>query len=205
MILYGCDFSPNVERVALALAHKGLACERVWIDLADRSLVREISGQDRVPVLDHDGVVVAGSMTIVGHLDRHFPDPPLIPRDGAAVEAFVAWFEGAWKTALNGLLDELAASAPDAAAIGRHAAVMSAGLERLEALLEGSEFLFGSLSAADVAAYPFVGRAAGLKPEDDAFPEVAMRDYQPLGDDHPRVRGWIARLDSMPGGYGTRT
>ena len=76
LILYGCDFSPNVERVELALAHKGLGCERVWIDLADRSLVREISGQDRVPVLDHDGVVVAGSMAIVAHLDATSPSRP---------------------------------------------------------------------------------------------------------------------------------
>ena len=120
------------------------------------------------------------------------------------MEAFVAWFEGAWKTALNGLIDELEGAAPDAAAIGRHAAVMTAGLERLEALLAGRQFLFGPLSAADIAAYPFVGRAAGLKPADDALPELVMRDYQRLGDDHPRVRGWIARLDSMPAGYGTR-
>src|SRR5215212_7436591 len=154
LTLYGCDFSPNVERVELALAYKGLGCERVWIDLADRSLVREVSGQDRVPVLDCDGVVVAGSMAIVAHLDRRFPDPPLTPRDdpalAAEVEAFVAWFEGAWKTALNGLIDELEGSAPDAAAIGGHAAVMTAGLERLEALLAGREFLFGAPSAADV-------------------------------------------------------
>jgi hypothetical protein len=34
MRLYRIPFSTNVERVALALAHKGLAVERVWIDYA---------------------------------------------------------------------------------------------------------------------------------------------------------------------------
>ena len=81
---------------------------------------------------------------------------------------------------------------------------MNAALGRLEALLAGGEFLFGPLTAADIAASPFVGRAAGLKPADDALPELVMRDYQRLGDDHPRVRGWIARLDSTPAGYGAR-
>ena len=43
-------FSTNVERVALALAHKGVAVEWVEVDAADRSPVRELSGQDLVPV-----------------------------------------------------------------------------------------------------------------------------------------------------------
>jgi glutathione S-transferase len=208
LTLYGCDFSPNVERVELALAHKGLTCERVWIDLADRSLVLAVSGQYRVPVLVDDGAAVAGSMAIVTHLERRFPDPPLTPRDDPAlageVAAFVAWFEGAWKGALNGLIDELDGGASDATSIDRHAAVLAGGLDRLEALLAGREFLFGPLSAADIAAYPFVGRAAGLKPADDAPPELIMRDYQRLGHAHPRLRAWIARLDATPAGYGTR-
>jgi glutathione S-transferase len=209
LTLYGCDFSPNVERVELALAHKGLDCERVWIDLADRSLVRSVSGQDRVPVLDDDGDVVAGSMAIVAHLDRRFPDPPLTPRDdsvaAAGVASFLTWFDGAWKGALNGLIDELLRGAPDATAIDHHAVVLADGLDRLEVLLAGRDFLFGPLTAADIAAYPFVGRAAGLKSDDDALAELVMRDYQRLGDHHPRVRAWIARLDATPAGYGIRS
>src|SRR3954468_2903594 len=37
-------YSTNVERVALALAHKGLHAASVWIDPADRSRVRDVSG-----------------------------------------------------------------------------------------------------------------------------------------------------------------
>ena len=43
-------FSTNVERVALALGHKGLEAQWVEVDPDDRTPVRELSGQDLVPV-----------------------------------------------------------------------------------------------------------------------------------------------------------
>ena len=33
--------------------------------------------------------------------------------------------------------------------------------------------------------------------DDDLFHQV-LRDYQPLGDSHPRVEGWIRRVDARP-------
>ena len=38
--LYRIPHSTNVERIALALAHKGLEAESVWVDPADRREVR---------------------------------------------------------------------------------------------------------------------------------------------------------------------
>ena len=49
--LYRIPFSTNVERVALALAHKGVDVEWVDIDPNDRSEVVRVSGQELVPVL----------------------------------------------------------------------------------------------------------------------------------------------------------
>jgi glutathione S-transferase len=207
LALYGVDYSPNVERARLALAWKGLEFERAWIDFDDRSLVLELSGQDRVPVLEHDATVIAGSMAIVAHLEERFPEPSLTPADGdlaRAAEAFVAWFEGPWKAAFNGLVGELQSGSGESSAAREHDAALAAGLDRMEALLDGRDFLFGTFSAADIAAYPFVGRAAGLAPDDDALPEVVMRDHQRLGQAHPRLRAWIARLDGLPAGYGPR-
>ena len=51
-------FSTNIERVALAAGHKGLELEWVDHDPGVRSGVRELSGQDLVPVLELDGEVV---------------------------------------------------------------------------------------------------------------------------------------------------
>jgi glutathione S-transferase len=74
--LYAIPYSTNVERVALALGHKGLAAEVIMSDPADRSTIREASGQDLVPALDDDGFVVVDSSRIIEHLERRFPDPP---------------------------------------------------------------------------------------------------------------------------------
>jgi len=56
--LYAIPYSTNVERVGLVLGHKGLTAEIVMCDPADRSPIREASGQDLVPVLDDDGFAV---------------------------------------------------------------------------------------------------------------------------------------------------
>jgi glutathione S-transferase len=207
LVLYGLDFSPNVERARLALAHKGIAYEMAWVDFDDRSLVLAVSDQERVPVLEHDARVIAGSMAIVDYLEEQFPEPPLTPADealAAQAAAFVAWFEDGWKAAFNALVDDLLAGRGDEPEARGHVAVLAEGLDRMEALLDGREFLFGTFSAADIAAYPFVGRAAGLAPEDDGLPELVLRDHQRLGSTHPRLRAWIARLDAFPEGYGPR-
>ncbi|HMC83262.1 MAG TPA: glutathione S-transferase N-terminal domain-containing protein, partial [Candidatus Polarisedimenticolia bacterium] len=62
---YRVKLSTNAERVALALAHKGLKVESIWIPYEDRSEVRRVSGQDLVPVLVDDGKAVIDSMEIV--------------------------------------------------------------------------------------------------------------------------------------------
>ena len=100
--VYRIPFSTNVERVSLALAHKGLGVEWVDVDPADRTPVVRASGQELVPVLEHDGVVLADSPVILEYLERRFPDPPLLPLVAAwraEVLIFVDWFNRVWKTA----------------------------------------------------------------------------------------------------------
>jgi glutathione S-transferase len=79
MRLYRFRFSTNVERVTLALAHKGLEVESVWIEHDDRSLIERASGQPLVPVLEDDGRVVADSTEILEYLEKRHPEPPLYP------------------------------------------------------------------------------------------------------------------------------
>jgi glutathione S-transferase len=66
--IYRIPFSTNVERVALALGHKGLETEWVDVDPRDRSPVEEISGQPLVPVLVDDRGVHADSTAIIAYL-----------------------------------------------------------------------------------------------------------------------------------------
>ncbi len=102
--LYGFLLSLNTERVALALAHKGLPTEVVAVDRDDRTPVRRVSGQDLVPVIEEDGVVVHDSTEILRHLERRHPKPPLFPEDRARreeMDVFLDWFNGIWKRPPN--------------------------------------------------------------------------------------------------------
>jgi glutathione S-transferase len=57
--IWRIPFSTNVERVALALGHKGLTADWVDVDPFDRGEVEHVSGQSLVPVLELDGRVIA--------------------------------------------------------------------------------------------------------------------------------------------------
>ena len=108
--LYRFPYSTNVERVTLALAHKGLEYESVAIDPADRAPLRELSGQDLVPVLVDGERIVCDSTRILHHLEERFPDPPLFPAEPAAraeQEVFLDWFNRAWKREPNLIADAL--------------------------------------------------------------------------------------------------
>jgi len=59
MRLYRLHRSTNVERVALALAYKGVEVESVWVEPDDREPVEQVSGQPLVPVIEEVAVSVA--------------------------------------------------------------------------------------------------------------------------------------------------
>jgi glutathione S-transferase len=203
MRLYRAPFSTNVERVALALAHKGLEVESVEISYADRSEVERVSGQALVPVLvDDDGLVVSDSMQIVAHLERIHPSPPLYPVDPARraeVDVLIDWFDGVWKIAPNAIEAELSRDRPDELRITGLAAGMARSLDRFEALLDGREYLMGDeFSAADCAAFPFLKFALLRDPADGELFHRILDDHQQLGDDHRRLAAWIERVDARP-------
>jgi len=198
LTLYRAPWSTNVQRVRMALAHKGLEAETVTISYGDRSPVEEVSGQPLVPVLVDDGAVIADSMAIVAHLEARFPEPPLYPRGGAAraeVEIFVDWFNRAWKVEPNAIEAALGAPVVDEAAIAALSATMDARLDWFEALLDGRDFLLGAFGAADCCAFPFLKYAAGRDPTDDELFHVVLDDHQHV-DGRPRLAAWIARLDA---------
>lgn len=200
--LYRAPFSTNVERVALALAHKGLSVESISIDYGDRSAVERVSGQGLVPVIDDDGTVVVDSMEIVRHLDERYPAAPLYPTDQARraeMLVFIDWFNRVWKRPPNEIEAELAKPEPDSARVARLADEMGAALDRFEALLAGRDHLFGgAFSAADCAAFPFLKYALFRDPADDELFHRVLDEHQQLGDNHPRLADWIRRVNERP-------
>ena len=199
--LYRFRYSTNVERVALALAHKGLEVESVHVDPADRSPVRAISGQDLVPVLVDGDAVIADSTRILHHLERLRPEPPLFPADparAAELEIFLDWFNRAWKREPNLITDALAAGGGDPDDLARWSDRLRRRLGLFEDLLDGRDFLFGAFGAADCAAWPFLRYGVAIDAEDDELFHRVIHERMPLEPRHRRLRAWIERVGALP-------
>ena len=200
--LYRFKYSTNVERVALALAHKKLPVESVWIDDEDRTLVRRVSGQDLVPVIDDDGAVVWDSMVIVEHLEQRYPEHPLFPKDPARraeMRVFIDWFNRVWKRPPNLIYDELQKADPDREHIEEWGRQITLAMDTFEDMLAGRDYLMGpELSAADVCAFPFLKYATVHDPEDQHLFHDILIERMPMTDRHPKLAAWIRRVDARP-------
>lgn len=212
LTIYRAPYSTNCERVALAMALKRLEVdEEVVISYEDRSAVEEVSGQGLVPVLVDDGFAIADSQRILRHLERVAPEPRIYPESGvpaARVRVFSEWFDAAWKLEPNLLEHEIATAEsegrrPDTALVAELGTVIQDRLSVFESLLDGGPYLIGDeLTAADLVAFPFLKYAAGRDPADPDLFHRVIDEHQRLGDSHPRLREWIARMDALPRAFG---
>ena len=201
--LYTIPYSTNVERVGLALAHKGLEVERVPVDPADRSPVRAVSGQDLVPVLVDGDTVLADSSRILHHLEARHPDPPLFPADPAArrrggdlhrlVQPRVeARAQPDHRRARGGRRGDRGA-----AALGRRGC--SAGSTCSRACCRGAT----TCSATSARRTAWRGRScatpsATSSPTTTSCSTGSWPSAMTLTDRHDRLRAWIARVGGAP-------
>ena len=206
--LYRIPFSTNVERVALALAHKqlGNTVEVEWVDVdpEDRSEVVRVSGQELVPVLVEGERVLSDSPVILEYLEERFPERPLYPADPARraeLRTFVDWFNRVWKRPPNLLVAEELKAEPDPDRIAELAQQIADALPLFEDLLAGRDYLFGDeLSAADVIAFPFLKYAVLWEDGDEERFHEVLRETQRLDGRYPRLEAWIHRIDALPRG-----
>lgn len=200
MRLWQFPYSTNVERVALALAHKGLDAEPAVVDPADRSGVRALSGQDLVPVLQDGDQVISGSLAIVAHLEERLPEPALWPADPARraeVDLFLDWFDRLWlgcARAQSRPPNRIADGVPEP----WDAAELRASLDIFEALLTDRAYLFGAFGVADVATFPFLKYAWLHDPADDEAFHLVLAEHLALDPKHARLRAWIEEMDTRP-------
>ena len=194
--LHRIPYSTNVERVEIALDLKGVPYEPVDHDAADRSAIRELSGQELVPVVEFEGRVRADSPAILRWIEERWPDPalwPAHPARRAETDTFVDWFNLVWKVAPNAIDAELRSGRPDGERVDRLAAELRGSLDRFEALLDGREFLLGdALGAADVFAWPFLRYARGCPPGDEESFHLILAEH--LASPGPRLNAWIDRV-----------
>jgi glutathione S-transferase len=200
--LYRIPFSTNVERVALALAHKRIAVDWLDVDPDDRSEVVRVSGQELVPVLVDGDHVLSDSPVILEYLEERFPDPPLYPADPARraeLRTFVDWFNRVWKRPPNLIVAEELKADPDPYRLAALEHRIADALPLFEDLLAGRDYLFGDeLSAADVVAFPFLKYAMLWEEGDEERFHEVLRDAQRLDGRYPRLEAWIHRVDALP-------
>ncbi|MEX0802976.1 MAG: glutathione S-transferase family protein [Candidatus Binatia bacterium] len=83
--LYDAMPSSNSDRVKMVLHEKGLAYQRVTLDLAKKEQKRpeflKLNPYGKVPVINDGGKVLFESCIINEYLDEQYPDPPLMPKD----------------------------------------------------------------------------------------------------------------------------
>jgi glutathione S-transferase len=200
--VYRVPFSTNVERVALAAAHKGIELEYVDVPYEDRTEVVRVSGQELVPVLVDGDLVLSDSPVILDHLEERFPEPPLYPADAARraeVRVFVDWFNRVWKRPPNLIYVEETKPNPDREKIAELRTRITGALPLFEDLLHGRDFLFGArLTMADVIAFPFLKYATVWDEGDEHRFHEILRDAMPLDGCYPRLEAWIDRMNALP-------
>jgi len=123
---------PYVQRAAIALAEKGIAFERIDIDLADKpGWFLQVSPLGKTPVLLVDGLPIFESAAICEYLDETAA-PRLHPQDALARARHRAWMEFG-----SVVLHAIGAfySAPDEAALAGRAADLQRLFAQVEAQL----------------------------------------------------------------------
>jgi len=83
--LYDAMPSSNSDRVKIALHEKGLAYDRVTLNLVKKDQKRpehlRLNPYGKVPVIDDGGQVLFESCIINEYLDEKYPAPSLMPKD----------------------------------------------------------------------------------------------------------------------------
>lgn len=175
---------PYVQRVAIALAEKGVPHERVYVDLAEKpAWFTAISPLGKVPLLLVDGrTALFESAVICEYLEETMPGPRLHPADPLERARHRAWIEFA-----SAILGDIWGfeTASDQGTVERKAGDLTAKFQRVEeALHEGPYFAgerFGLVDAAFAPVFRYF----------DVFDAIA--DFGIFAET-PKVRRWRAAL-----------
>ncbi|MCW5725441.1 MAG: glutathione S-transferase family protein [Maricaulaceae bacterium] len=184
LTLYDYGPAPSPRRARWVLAEKGVAYDRVEVDLAKGEQMagayRAINPRCTVPALKlPDGAVLTDNAAIVRWLEEMRPDPPLLGRDPMEKALCAEWIARVEAEGLMAVAEVLRntskffanrglpgpedhAQIPALAERGRARA--AAFFKTLDARLAQADYLAGDVfSAADIAAFVFIDFAAWVK------------------------------------------
>ena len=185
--LYHFEACPYCEKVRYAMRRLDLRYESAEIDPSDRSAVKAISGQEKVPVLVDGETVVSDSTRILRYLVRTYGGGRLLPDDSRL--RGMAWVIEEYADEVLGPLlhrairgvDEQGQPLTEAGRVALKTE-MSHHYEAVEQILGGEDYALGSrLTLADVALYSFISR---------------LELYSPRGipPEYGRIKAWYGRM-----------
>jgi glutathione S-transferase len=194
MKLYNVAYSGNSYKVRLLLAHLGIPCEIVDVDIlkgeSRTADFLKINPNGRTPVLDDNGFVLAESNAMLAYLAR---GTKFLPEDRKQWALIFQWlfFEQYSHEPFIATSRFWLQHKPDSP---ERAAVLAArrdggwnALKVMEGHLGKHDFFVGDYSIADIALF--------------AYTHVSHEGGFPL-DDFPKIRTWIEQVKAQPGYIG---
>jgi glutathione S-transferase len=197
MRLYSGPLSLFTGKVRIALDEKGLEYELVSVPFSRAAgyepkhpEVVRLNPKRQVPVLVDGDLALYDSTLILEYLEDRHPTPPLLPADPGA-RARCRQLEAAADEILFPRMFDLIQEVfykgergRDDARIASARAAISDHYTELERGLDGTTYLGGDYSIADIGYFMTVTFAANLG--------------APLADAHPRLRAWYERVLARP-------
>jgi glutathione S-transferase len=159
IVLYDAVPSSNSDRVKIVLHEKGLAYERVTLDLARKEQKQpeflKLNPYGKVPVINDNGKVLFESCIINEYLEEQYPDPPLMPKDpylrarGRILVDYVLNYmhEPYWTLRAEMLKAEIER---DASVLEEKRRILRSLLGYVEESLGDKPYLLGALSLSDI-------------------------------------------------------
>jgi len=191
MKLYKVAYSGNSYKVRLLLAHLGIPCEIVEVDiLKGESRTAEflkINPNGRTPVLEDNGFILAESNAILAYLAK---GTKFLPEDRKALGLIFQWmfFEQyshePFIATSRFWLQHKPDSPEKTALLASKRDGGRAALKIMEDHLSKNDFFVGDYSIADIALF--------------AYTHVAHEGGFPL-DEFPQIRGWIEGVKAQRG------
>ena len=193
IILYDAIPSSNSDRVKIALHEKGLAYERVTLDLAKKEQKRpeflKLNPYGKVPVINDNGQILFESCIINEYLDEQYPNPPLMPKDpylrgrGRVLVDYALNYlhEPYWALRGEMLKKE---SERNIAVMEEKRHVLRNLLQYLEEALGDKSYFLGEISLTDIDVLPRFLRMESY----GALPTPSL----------PRIGAWLKRIKERP-------
>jgi len=198
--------SPFAWRAMLTLEVKGLPYESKLLEFSKREhktpAYLRLNPRGKVPTLKDGEFVVYESLAIMAYLERKYPAPPLFGKSAEetgliwrAISENDAYLASAGDKIIRPIFFGKGLDKVDA--IQEAASDARAELRAMDTNLRGNDWLIGNaLSAADLAAFPFVQLLLRAASKEAAQP--LNLGLMPLAEHFPGIARWCERIEALP-------